>query len=872
MLFIAKYRSIFKENFVCPYIPPLKRAGFTDIWIKKMRITLITLLSFCLLSSHTFILTGDLVRPCILVKPSDRENILNKIETQEWAKTTYEALIKQLDKDIELHSANPHEFLKGMPFNWEAAKPDETPPFTYTIHINPNNGKRTNLDNATPEEYAHAETLISYLQTGVDCGMAYYITGDEKYAQCATDILHSFISGVLQMELSDWRHRGGWLFPDDGFREVRVIGYRVPIIYDFVAGFLRNGGQAFDLGRKAMIDFPLTEAQTVFRTYAGITINYGMIASNHPILEAPSLVYNALAMEDENERNELLSYFLTESTDNQDALSLMAGSWREEGDIWPETSQYLNAAGSILTRLMFIVNKYDPSLRLGEKYSNILYSLPALDYLVYPNNQLIRWGDGKRYGNPPYESYEDAYLLGKMDGINRITRTFGTLLNSAMEQGKYERSGMYSLLLHGVEILGETDSLILPRTGRVKHAGIFLQRNLSPTGDPDDGLMCFVGGAHMVHGHAEGMNIELYGEGQVLGVDNGSGRYQQDVHENYSRLFAAHNTVIVNGSSRSDSGWVNLGINTVKLISMEPMPGEAAVSPWHSCTQTSFLDDRGDKAETTQERTLALIRTSPTTGYYVDVFRSRSKLANEYHDYLYHNIGDKLEFQNEDIDFKGTPMRYMANANRPWVQNRQYRHPGWHFFQEVETALDYGKDVTAQFPVEKLQGEKIYMKLYIPGFENREYTRVLAPPTFQAPEPYDGLPTPTLVIRNNGEAWNNPFVVVYEPFSENEQAPSIQGVEKLEQDGLYKGLKIISNTGRDRLVQYVITQSRNEVYHNENLNLHFEGSFAVITLDGKNRLQNMYIGEGKSLRFGNTTLKTERNNRAAYKDFSSEMP
>jgi hypothetical protein len=33
MLFIAKYRSVFKENFVCPYIPPLKRAGFTDIWI-----------------------------------------------------------------------------------------------------------------------------------------------------------------------------------------------------------------------------------------------------------------------------------------------------------------------------------------------------------------------------------------------------------------------------------------------------------------------------------------------------------------------------------------------------------------------------------------------------------------------------------------------------------------------------------------------------------------------------------------------------------------------------------------------------------------------------------------------------------------------
>ena len=33
MQFITKYRNIFKENFLCHYIPSLKRAGFTDIWI-----------------------------------------------------------------------------------------------------------------------------------------------------------------------------------------------------------------------------------------------------------------------------------------------------------------------------------------------------------------------------------------------------------------------------------------------------------------------------------------------------------------------------------------------------------------------------------------------------------------------------------------------------------------------------------------------------------------------------------------------------------------------------------------------------------------------------------------------------------------------
>jgi hypothetical protein len=823
-----------------------------------------SILLFCLISLNASLFANDLVRPCIWVTPSDRQDILAKIETEEWAGTIYTGFIDQLNKDIELYQANPEEFLKQMPFDWEKSKPGETPPFTYTTHVV--NGKRTNLDNGTPEEMANARKLIRFLEIGVDCGMAYYITEDERYAQCATDILNAFIKGVRQMEQSEWRGRGGWLFPDDGFREVRVIGSKVPLIYDFIAGFIRNGGQAYDLGKKALIVFPQAEAQMVFRTYANFTIYYGMTGSNHPILEAPSLVYNALAMEDENERNELLSYFLTENTENQDALNVMAGIYQEEGDIWPETSQYLNAAGSILTRLMLIVNRYDPSLRLGEKYSNVLFSLPALDYLVYPNNQIIRWGDGHRYGSPSYTSYEDAYLLGKMDGVEKITNTFGTLLNSAMEQGKYRRTEMYAVLTHGGDIIGETGSLILPRTDKVVHAGIFLQRNLSSTRDPDDGLMCFVGGAHMVHGHAEGMNIELYGEGQVLGVDNGRGRYQQDIHENYSRIFAAHNTVIVNGSSRGDSGWVNQGINTVKLISMEPMPGKEAISPYHSYSQTSFVDDRGDKAEATQERTLALIRTSPTTGYYVDVFRSKSKLPNEYHDYLYHNPGDRLAFHNEDLKYAGTPERYMANAAIPWEQNKQYRHPGWHFFEDVQTVSQYNKDVKAQFTVEKLEDKMIYMNLYVPGCENRDYTKVMAPPTFEAPKPYDGLATPTLVIRKNGEAWNYPFVVVYEPFSEIEKDPSIQCVEKLEQDGLYKGLKIVSKIGSNRFIQYVITQSPNEVFDDENLKIHFKGTFAVITLDENERLQNMYIGEGEDLRFGETVLKTDRGKRAAYKE------
>uniref|UniRef100_UPI004048C26D hypothetical protein n=1 Tax=Mariniflexile sp. TaxID=1979402 RepID=UPI004048C26D len=408
--------------------------------LKIKKIYLFALLIFIGLNSSA----QHIERPIILVKPSDRTAILKKIETQPWAKKTYDSFIEELNTDIDLHTSNPDTFLRGLPLEWDKAKPGQMPSFYLTYHIE--NGVHKNLDNATKEEFKNGRELMRYLQVGVDCGIAYYITQDEKYAQCATDILNAFVNGVLQSEVSEWHGRGGWLFPDDGFREVREIGDKVPLIYDFIAEFVKKGGKPYDLIKKAKTDFPLEKSQTVFRTYADITINYGGTGSNHPVLEAPSLVYNALAMENKEEREKLLSYFLTENTKNQDALDVMAANYKEEGDIWPETSQYLNGVSSILTRLMLVVNTYNPSLRLGEKYSNVLFSLPILDYLVYPNNDIVRWGDGKRHGSPSYSTYEDAYLLGQMDGIYKVTNKFGPLLRRALEDGKYERKGIYSVL------------------------------------------------------------------------------------------------------------------------------------------------------------------------------------------------------------------------------------------------------------------------------------------------------------------------------------------------------------------------------------------------------------------------------------------
>lgn len=817
-------------------------------------IVLVTL--FASLTSSS--LSRELERPFIWAQQEDRSQILEKIETHEWAEAIYAKLIAGIEDDVAAHQANPSEYLRGMPFDWEKAKPGETPPFTYTVHTAHNfKGVRRNLDNATDEEMANARKLMRFLNLAEDSSIAFFLTGEEKYAQYATDILNASVKGIVQLEPSDYRFRGGWLFPDDILLESRRIGEKYPVIYDFVAPFLAGGGMPYDIGEEAYTAFPRDQAQHVFRTYADLVMANGMIDSNHPVLESTCLVYNALALDDESERQKYVGYYLTKNTQNQDSLKKVANYYKEEGDIWPETSQYLNHVAAITTRLMLVLSKYDPSLNLGRRYPNILLALPVLDSVVYPNGEIIRWGDGHRRQHAPYDACDQAYLIAKQEGIDEVTTRLGPILKAALSNGAYKRKGIHALLWYEDDFDRYSQSASLPRTDQIPHAGIFLQRNLSSTGNPTDGLMAFVGGAHMVHGHAEGMNIELYGKGQVLGVDNGRGSYAVDVHENYSRLFAAHNTVIVNGNSRSSGGWVDLGINTVELISMEPMPNQDALSPLFSFTQTRFEDDKGDKAEATQERTLAVVRTSDTTGYYVDVFRSKSTLPDEYHDYLYHNIGDQLEFTNENFALKPQPDRYMANASTPWHQNKQYRHPGWHFFDDVQTSPPYAQAVNAIFKISKLEGHPLFMGLHIPGFSDREYTKVSAPQTFEAPKPYNKLPTPTLVIRKTGGAWKNPFVVVYEPFDQDPSQQSVRSVEKLTQEGLYKGLKVVSHTASGIIVHYVITQSKGETFSDESIGIHFKGTFAIIALEENDKLSEMYIGEGQTLSYGETTLTPE---------------
>ena len=117
------------------------------------------------------------------------------------------------------------------------------------------------------------------------------------------------------------------------------------------------------------------------------------------------------------------------------------------------------------------------------------------------------------------------------------------------------------------------------------------------------------------------------------------------------------------------------------------------------------------------------------------------------------------------------------------------------------------------------------MNLLIPGEENREYTTVKAPHTFQAPAPHLKKKTPTFVMRKTGEAWNKPFVVAYEPFVND--ASTVMSIQNL----VYKN-KIVASIVISEVAGKTITDA---------LILSKKVSEKQTTLTLPNKVQGMYF-------------------------------
>ena len=788
--------------------------------------------------------TNDGDRPFIWVRPSERAAILAKLSGQTWAATAYNTLLSRTLGEVSRHQTNRDAFLRELPVTWG------TTPARFK----------------TMPTYASAEVrepAAAKFDLGLNAAVLYYLSGDSKYARLAADILHNSLKTLAVVAPSTDLGNGGWIIQDDFLLEARAVGNQLPIIYDFVRPFL-TGNQVYDVQTGGLVDFNLATAQTVFRTYYELARDHGQPESNWSALMSNCMLNNLLALNDPGEREAALQVFLKLGTDRQSSLDNDYRNFPAPDSIWPESLQYAVEVVTIRSTQLIMLDRYDPTLGLLAAYPNYPASLERTSFLRYPNGQQISFGDGSRNSaGEAYFEYELVYQQAKATGQAALAAHFGARIARGVRDGRHNRSvlpaysslGMHNeplhLLLSSPTVTEAAVDQVLPRTDRVPFAGVVLQRNPAPVDNSRYGLMGFVGGAGFIHSHASGMSMELYGLGQVLGAKSGRTTYQTTENENYYRVFASNNTVVVNGASRGEGGWNGIAINTVQVAAMEPAVGGAGVSPNHSFTTSTFTDNKGSGAEATQQRTLAIVRTSPTTGYYVDVFRSDSSLANEFHDYIYRNVGDAVTLTagGATLALTSAPNRFQTDIGDSREQ------PGWRYFTDTEVSATTSATVTARFTA-ALSSNVLNMTMFMPGGPGRQYARVKSPRIDQAPSPYDNRLAPTLVVRRTGEAWNQPFAAVFEPHLGAGETNSVRSVSRIENAGVVVGLKVESVVGGRNVVQYVFSHpTATGAYSNPALGLDFEGRFAIASDHGDGS-GSLYLGEGSRLTFQGYTLRS----------------
>jgi hypothetical protein len=798
---------------------------------------------------------GLFQRPFIWVRDSEKAGILTKIAGQTWAQSQFNTLKSRMDSHLASHQADRDAYIRQLPVDWNLS------PARY----------RTTQNYTESQVRGPSESRFN---VALDCAVLYYLTGDTDYAGLAGDILHNTVRTLIQATASTSAGNGGWIFHTDFLKEARVTGTQLPMVYDFLYPYLQEN-QVYDVQAAGMRGFATNDAQSVFRKLYQLCRDHGQTGNNWSALMGTCMLNNLLALDDAAERAAALQVYITTGGARQDSLSKDYQKYSLPGDLWPESLQYANAVCSIRSTHMVLIERYDPTRNLFATYPNFPLSLPRVSQLVNPNGQVIRFGDGQRSaGSPPYSRYELVYQHALARGRTDLTAFFGPLIKAGNQSGAYNRAslGSYSslgqhddllTLLWAAPVISEPANLpALPRTDRVPFAGISLQRNLSP-GGANHGLMGFVGGAAHVHSHASGMGMELYGLGHVLGAKGGRSDYQSILHENYYRTFAANNTVIVNGGSRGDGGWASIAINTVQNVAMEPLATALPVSPHHSFSVSSFADDKGSLAEATQQRTLAVVRTSPTSGFYADFFRTRSTVTNrtattlngtvtnQYHDYIYRNVGNL----NPEVLVNGSPALFVSQPNR--FQNDigdSYKQPGWRYFSNTTVTYPAKQPMRARF-VATVGGSDRCMTMHMPAVATREIARVQSPAIADAPSPYTSANSPTLVIRQIGDAWDKPFATVYEPhFGVN--GGTVQTVTHLEQGGVVVGLKVQGMLNSIPTVHYIIANpAADQVFADASIGLSFTGRFGIVADLGGGNI-SLYLGQGSSLTYRGRSIAT----------------
>ena len=818
--------------------------------------------------------------PCLYVSKADRPTILAKIEKETWAKESWNNILKEIDPHVSRHQTDPQWIVSRLSMYWK-----EGERFTQCYIKNQNwdkgegnapiatvrlPGMRTWNDfvnvpledripyNESGDMYGISRSsadktpvLIPYKQSGhmvrsnnneilglaQKAAFAFYVTQDEKYAKFSADILCPWLLGTYYMNppLSPDKSTNGL----GGYAPGGIMGYydyeqihddtqiAAATSYDFLYDYLlKNPDNHLKVLNKSVPEL----AGVVFKRFIGLGLVRGGKRGNWNVNGFKNIINSMLILEpnsfytDAKGRDYYIPYYTEKTTDYHEALPDFMKNFNPVTGLWPESPGY--ASGMIPTILNMGIKLYIAGINTFEE--NKIVQKAALANLGWldARGNLVVFGD-MRGGASQYSVFENLLTYYSLTGDTKGAKAMSTVIQKGIESGQYNRG---KTDFEGICInqpLTETDSeLPYNRAAYSKFHKHIIMKNGN---DIDNGMMfTLYGGTRKSHLSENGLAMQIYGKGWALAPDAAA-------YESYwSKDFGYHQTVT--GANTIAPGYTD---GEIIINAMDPYVDSTAFYNKNiTSTNCSFADVTANE----KRRLVAMVRTSPTTGYYIDIFRSNQ--ADN--DYIYHNLGNSVNLKNTE----GSNLELSSVNDLGTEYNKNYSY----FKNQRKTVFD--KDFNASWAINTVK-PRINVDMWMMGQKNRELYLVDAPPTtiysILTPGMVNKSPeaTPTLIVRQKGNnPETSPFVAVMEAYNDNDK--SIHKISNIQSNQNFVGLEIESNTD-DKQKNYVFNSTDNKLYKPLEKTL-FQGVFAIVS-ENKEGFNYLYLGSGSLLQKGKYSIE-----------------
>ena len=816
-------------------------------------------------------------RPSMYVSASDREAIRERVARVPWAKKAFARIRGQVEPYADRHVQDPQWivsrlamywkagehytqcYLKGQ--NWDRGEGNAPVPTvrmpgmrTWNKYQNVPLADRTpynetgDMWGVSRQDPDAPPVLVPYKQSGhmirsnnveiltlaENAAFVYWVSGEEKFARFAADIFNTWLAGTYYMQpILDPEKScgsvGGWA-PGGicGYYDYEQIHDDLALhaaaaydfLYDWLAVHPHPHFKEVGLTTRAA-------AETVFRRFIEIGLVRGGREGNWNvngwnIMLRPILTLDSdTAYADGKGREYYLNFLLRQSTDYHEAIPDILANYDTVTGLWPESPGY--AFGTVQVLLDWVV----PLQRSG---ADIMAGNPVLAkaaMAAFPwmdeRANLVAFGDS-RGGPVDFRMFERLLTYYTACGNREEAGRAAAALQRGIAMGTYDRSSAdWTGICTFVPELPLADEVKSERMSYSPFHRFIVMKNW----DAPYGMMaCLYGGRKGSHLTPNGLALQFYGFGYALVPDAAGYESYWSADHGYHQSVTGANTII--------PGYTE---GEIEVNAMEPQVESGQFVNTEALTDVvNFADVSADE----KRRTVALVRTSEHTGYYVDVFRSNQPD----NDYLFHHVGDSMRLS----DAEGRSLQPVP------VERMQKKYTGGYDSFSRLSSLAYDGDFVAEWTLP----EGIAARLWMTGAGGRELFRMDAPSSTLNKGLTPGnastppQPTPVLLVRQDGNnAAAHPFVGVYEAYRNGR--PSVTAVSALPAaDGGWSGVEV--QTGevcRDYVFSAVDT-----LQHRLPQEGAFRGCFGLVRLrDGAPDL--LYIGKGRSVSWGELSVTAD---------------